>query len=56
MDAPIEAVSLGIGRSGAAPVRVQGVPPSAAAAVRPGQYVWAERRPIFTAPMGDGRL
>ena len=52
VDAPAEHVSLGIGSSGASPLRIQGVPPVA----KPGTYVWAKARPIFAAPMGDGGL
>ena len=69
IDAPLDEVALGLGSTGAAPIRVQGVPPSAAtleksrqeqreAALRSGggksgQFMWAPKRPIFYAPMGN---
>jgi hypothetical protein len=63
VDAPLDQVALGLGASGAAPLRVQGVPPSSTGVrmvngkpVRPGQFVWGEKRPIFSAPMGNVEL
>lgn len=53
IDAPVDQVALGQGRTGAAPVRVIGVPPPP----KPTSgFVWAQRRPIFSAPMGSAGL